>query len=263
MPYIRTDRTGVGFNTGQTGTETSNGGGGGDPILLADLVAGWALTSNANQTLSSAGVVASGDYDLTNLNGVTFDSDGAHFSASNKGLQKTSAALTLVNVPFLICYTILPGTDNGGEYPAYCVGTDDGTFQLKVEGQLGAGDDFQKYGISGAPANIQLAADSLPRNQRSVVVCGSDQVTIGLKTNVVSKSTVAYDGGPDTSTARLTIGNTWNLDSGASDTLPAIRYVYFWSGANAATIYNNAAWITWLENGGVGRTPAEVAAYTG
>lgn len=238
--------------------------GGGTPILLPDLVGGWALTAGPQQTLSSAGMIASGPLDLTEIGGpLTYGANGVSLNGTSQALYVAdSAALDCGNQPLAITYdascTNLASSPEGIAKGGYFGGQDYG-----VNNQGDISNKFQFFGNEIAIALLPAAPAS---GQRYSVLGGFDPSGIGTFVQVDGGAvyvTSPSTGGTSNSEA-LTIG-VLGVPPDSSENYFAgnIRRIRLWIGATAALIANSATIQTWLYNGGAGRTDAEIAAYTG
>lgn len=237
-----------------------------NPVLLTDLVARWSLTANANQTLSSAGVIASGALDLTAQNSPTFNADGMNCvynsnPANGKFAKKASvAALQFASDQWMIAaevvfddfnqyYNIVTKSDNtANEYFLTLDSTGSGFVSITVYN-------------NGVTYAFAISTTEAVIGQRAFVCAWSDGVNIYIQLNNATPISAAWTNSIQVTSTQFSAGGS----AGANNVLNGkLRHLTIWKGASA--IKNSAA-RTWLANmsGGVslGRTDAEVAAYTG
>ncbi len=231
------------------------------PVLLPDLVAGWALTGGPQQTLDSTGVIASGPLDWTEDGTVSYVANGAKKGAAAGTLfQQLSAALVLGDSPWLAIAKVSGAA--AAQWPTW-----------------GYEDYFGSYFFYSDPTpipSVEMVDPSvnyislpsvLPYTGNPVMhFAWYDPATNTLKfaLNEGLPVSTTLDGGTSTpplaeAFARIGFGN------GAA--LATIGLCRLYIGANALTIANDASLRAWIANmsGGValGRTDAEIAAYTG
>lgn len=236
-----------------------------EAVLLTDLVAGWALTGGPEQTLDSTGVIASGSHNLTagfagGGGAVTYSSDGALFDGANY-LKRDYNAVFNAGVTNDFYISVLVKSINN------------------IQGQIltkTQNDDepyIDDYAIVKQP--ISKAANPYTYNTNLHITPGMDAATwyhIGAWFNHATGTIYGQlnagdvqsdDGGANESnnSSPFVLGSYDNLEGGWYG---YIKYVRIWIGENALSA---AGYNEWLANmsGGVplGRTDAEVAAYTG
>lgn len=284
MPIIRTGKTGTGLNSSQTGVMQGAVGGGGGGILLPGLV-GWALTAGPQQTLSSAGVIASGPLDLTANGSITYDADGANLTgtqylsvASAVALQAGSAALFmyceyLANPPY-------PGVDEARTDSLVAKAATDGAYLVEYSlhaiahnssipeddqsrPYFNATDNAETFDITPQP--IPSPVNALSQFQSRMVMMAwwgaSGTVYKVQQNNEAVGSATAADLVRFAGSNPLNIGR--DIADGLDNANGKIRRVRLWIGDTATLIGGSAAIRTWLYNSGNGRTDAEIAAYAG
>lgn len=253
---------------------------GATPVLLTDLVAGWALTAGPQQTLDSTGVIASGALDLTrNTEGpgsqwVTYGASGANFPSgnegnSNNGLYVNSASSIQTGESSWAVHVIASVRD----ITAY---NSDGYFICKQSNDT---QDWALYWFDDGGLIIEIymygadqsypGIDSALLNQSEVysVLAGYDAVAdeVFLRIDDGAEQTFAYSLGNVTSNAPLCIGSISTGGGQLSAELDGtVKYARFWKGSSIPTIRQSAAWLANMSGGvPLGRTDAEIAAYTG
>jgi hypothetical protein len=266
MPFIRTNRTGTGFNTGQSGTQTGGSGGGGG-ILLPGLT-GWALTAGPEQTLSSEGVVASGPLDLSqvpNGNPIVYNTNGANFNIDDFQVLQLAAPATTLD--------ILPGET----WEGCCIikrptPSDDS----KILGKLGptlqwglfesSFFDYRAFWTINQDMEDALGSVACGDNVATFVRFGvdTDNDEIFIQINTGSVVTASLVTPPAAANEPFTIGGTVpSPDNPEGEFTGAVRHLRLWKNQPVKSL----ATASWLANmsGGValGRSDAEIAAYAG
>lgn len=251
---------------GPQGLDSVSGSGPPSPVLLPNLVAGWALTAGPQQTLDSTGVISGGALDLTAHPVVSYGSKGLDNTAGSGYLSHAydpvfhpgSNSLLIVAI---IEHATLPPP--GREI--YIAQADGG---VNDEYVLDSSNDISNFWPDfyiGSSGNSAVDSSSTP-----FVVNTPMMVSALFNSGAQELSMRVNDGTPVviTGTGALTTTNvnpfTIASDNTGSNALVGfIKYVRLWIGPNAVTVANNSTWMTWLYNSGAGRSDAEVAAYTG
>lgn len=246
----------VGSNIIDTGHMQAQSEGGGGAVLLTNLVAGWALTAGPQQTLSSAGVVASGPRDWSESEPLSYGAAGVAIAPGQALFQAFSSAYDIEGRD---CYI-----------SAICklVGVGDGFPLTSDFGNL-------VLGLNTSTTRAQFKLGEQPDGgTQNIVTSGAGTVADNVSIYVAA----AFDNAA--ATVRLQLNNGTVLTSvglanyfddpgdalavaGGAGATMHVKYLRLWVGANALTIANSATYRTWLYNAGAGRDDAAVAAYTG
>jgi hypothetical protein len=223
----------------------------GDPILLTDLVAGWALTSGPQQTLDSSGVIASGPLDFPPKD-ITYSANGALYVGVGSATLNLplAGALLIGDQDFFV----------SAEFAVSIAGEAANlTYDTFWGSTLFAGQDTPPAQVSSFLAEpdedySELVVTPPAYSTRFCFDYWYDHLTdtLSMSINNAAATTASLVGGthePDaTSLFQIT----------CSSTLPIRRVRY--------VIGDISAWVasrTWRYNSGAGRDDAEIAAYTG
>lgn len=241
----------------------AGGGGGGSPVLLTGLVGGWALTAGPEQTLSSAGVVASGPLDLTNNGAATFGADGVVLNGTDQYLSKTSAAAIQIATQTQFFISFLLKTAATDSVPII---TKDGASEIEwavFMDKAGANTGIMlAMGEDGGGLEVDCISTKYPNAQWATgKVCFAWKNGVDVYTSINDDTPVTTSFGfstfAGTNPMRLGFDDFYGVYLNGSVINPCI-----WAGSNLALV-SSAAYRTWLCNGGAYRTGAEIAAYTG
>ena len=229
---------------------------------LTDLVEYWNLTSNPNGNANGRNLTPTGAT-------FTYDSEGAHFNGTDQYLSHVDAAyLQANNSGFLItaCVTIDSFILSAGVVGKFGDGGGDEWGVLQDEA-LGAYQEFGLFIQDGDASYPEIGFPQTPASDldlatRYFIAAWYDptaKIIYGSLNNGTALTASVFGSNPST-TDGFHIGGApafspANLFNGK------VGLVGYWIGANALTIANDAAFMTWLYNSGAGRTYAELAAY--
>lgn len=235
-----------------------------DPVLLADLVAGWALTAGPQQTLDSTGVIASGPRDLTSTGDMSFSSSGARFpgtqypptgymSHPNNSVFNMAGSDWELEFIYKIPSTVIEQNYLFGKLFGSQPGENDQLLVRVFHDTLGGPNSIDILVCDGAVSNFVTA--SAPREQFNYVGVWytASTKTLSIQINGGTVQNKVLTTGMSNTDGVLAFG----YDSYEDGCDGWLKYVRLWIGSLKTDSR------TWRYNAGAGRTDAEVAAYTG
>lgn len=241
-------------------------------ILLPGLV-GWSLTSGPQQTLSSAGVIASGPLDWIAIGSPTYGASGVTTNGSSTGLQiANTAAIQTGAIPFGFEIWIDPLTlspAGGGQSSVFSKRNNSGgieyevLFEWLVEESIFYGQlQFYINDGGGYPtAILDVSEAQLTARQQIICWVNISALTINIVRNAGSVGSEVITGAQTIVDSHvLTMGGQRPAVLDANGTWGPMR---FWKPEDIGATLGNAGVRTWLYNSGTPRTDQEVANYTG
>jgi hypothetical protein len=234
-------------------------------ILLPGLV-GWALTAGPQQTLSEAGVVASGPLDLTNNNGVTFGAQGAVFGGEWPDYKRLTiarqSALDVNGADWALSFICqIPNLNFTYNHIYYGVPAEFAyQYHPYIGGDGNAAEVTQANENNATVTDVAFGAPP-PVDTKMALLVYQTGGNVYISTNGGAASSVAAVGirAPSVGFEPLLYIGSVPATFYGSDPQIKVLYMRLWKGDITAVV----AAASWIANSGNGRLDIEIAAYAG